>query len=55
MKGICLCCECAYYSMKQHKCNRGCKVEPELSKGEDVRFSMWRKNGRKLRFYYKVQ
>lgn len=38
MKGICQCCECAYYNMKQHKCNRGCKAEPELSKDEDVRF-----------------
>lgn len=38
MKGICQCCDCVYYNMKQHKCNRGCKAEPELSKDEDVRF-----------------
>lgn len=29
MKGITLCAECAYYSMKKHKCTRGAKDEGE--------------------------
>ena len=29
MKGITLCSECAYYSMKKHKCTRGAKDEGE--------------------------
>lgn len=38
MKAIECCAECAYYSMETHKCSRGAKVDPELSKGDDVRF-----------------
>ncbi len=38
MKGIELCADCAYYSMKTHKCGLGCTIEPDLEKGEDVRF-----------------
>lgn len=38
MKGIELCAECAYYNMKSHKCTRGCKIDPDSKKGEDVRF-----------------
>jgi len=38
MKGIELCAECAYYNMKSHKCARGCKIDPDSKKGEDVRF-----------------
>lgn len=38
MKGIELCAECAYYNMKSHKCTRGCKIDPDRNKGEDVRF-----------------
>lgn len=38
MKGIENCAECAYYSMKTHKCSRGAKIDPELSKGDDVRY-----------------
>lgn len=29
MKGITLCAECAYYSMKKHKCTRGATDEGE--------------------------
>ncbi len=29
MKGIANCEECAYYSMKKHKCTRGCKDETD--------------------------
>lgn len=38
MKGIELCAECAYYNMKSHKCTRGCNIDPDSEKGEDVRF-----------------
>lgn len=38
MKGIELCAECAYYNMKSHKCTRGCKIDPDSKKGEDIRF-----------------
>lgn len=38
MKGIELCAECAYYNMKSHKCTRGCKIDPDSKKCEDVRF-----------------
>lgn len=38
MKGITCCAECAYYSMKTHKCSIGAKKEPGLRSGEDVRF-----------------
>ena len=38
MKGIELCAECAYYNMKSHKCTRGCEIEPDSNKSEDVRF-----------------
>lgn len=38
MKGISLCADCAYYDLKKHKCKRGCTVDPDISKGEDVRF-----------------
>ena len=29
MKGITLCAECAYYSMKKHKCTRGATDESD--------------------------
>ena len=38
MKGITLCADCAYYDLKKHKCNRGATVDPDISKGHDVRF-----------------
>lgn len=38
MKGITLCADCAYYDLKKHKCNRGATVDPDMSKGQDVRF-----------------
>lgn len=38
MKGISLCADCAYYNMRTHKCKRGATGEPDLSKGDDVRF-----------------
>lgn len=38
MKGITLCADCAYYDLKKHKCNRGATVDPDISKGQDVRF-----------------
>ena len=38
MKGITLCADCAYYNMRTHKCKRGATGEPDLSKGDDVRF-----------------
>lgn len=38
MKGITACAECAYYDMKNHKCTRGCTKDPDISKGDDVRF-----------------
>ena len=38
MKGISLCADCAYYDLKKHKCNRGATVDPDISKGQDVRF-----------------
>ena len=38
MKGISLCAECAYYSMKKHKCTRGCTVDPDVSKGDNPSF-----------------
>lgn len=38
MKGITLCADCAYYSMKTHKCRRGAVGEPNLKNGDDVRF-----------------
>ena len=38
MKGIELCAECAYYNMKSHKCTRGCKIDPDSKKGEDIHF-----------------
>ena len=38
MKGIELCAECTYYNMKTHKCTRGCKIDPDSEKGEDIRF-----------------
>ena len=38
MKGIKLCADCAFYSMKTHECGRGAKIEPNISKGEDVGF-----------------
>ena len=38
MKGIALCADCAYYDLKKHKCNRGATVDPDISKGHDVRF-----------------
>lgn len=38
MKGITLCSDCAYYDLKKHKCNRGATVDPDISKGHDVRF-----------------
>ncbi len=38
MKGITLCADCAYYNMKKHKCTRGCKIDPDVSKGENPSF-----------------
>ena len=38
MKGITLCADCAYYDLKKHKCNNGATVDPDISKGQDVRF-----------------
>lgn len=38
MKGIELCADCGYYDMKHHSCKRGCTVDPDINKGEDVRF-----------------
>ena len=38
MKGISLCADCASYDLKKHKCNRGATVDPDISKGQDVRF-----------------
>lgn len=38
MKGITLCADCAYYNMKKHKCTRGCKIDPDISKGENPSF-----------------
>ena len=38
MKGITACAECAYYDMKSHKCTRGCTIDPDKAKGDDVRF-----------------
>ena len=38
MKGIELCADCAYYNMKSHKCTRGCKIDPDTKKGEDIHF-----------------
>lgn len=38
MKGIELCADCGYYDMKHHSCKRGCTVDPDIKKGEDVRF-----------------
>lgn len=38
MKGITLCADCAYYNMKKHKCARGCKIDPDVSKGENPSF-----------------
>lgn len=29
MKGITLCGQCAYYSMKQHRCTRGAHIEKD--------------------------
>jgi len=33
-----MCAECAYYSMKTHKCGQGCIAEPNRENGDDVRF-----------------
>lgn len=38
MKGIELCAGCAFYNLKSHKCTRGCKIEPDSKKGEDIHF-----------------
>lgn len=38
MKGIELCADCAYYNMKSHKCTRGCKIDPDTKKGDDIHF-----------------
>jgi hypothetical protein len=38
VKGITLCADCAYYDMKKHKCCQGAVGEPNLEKGDDVRF-----------------
>lgn len=38
MKGIECCAECADYYREKHMCLRGCTVDPDLSKGHDVRF-----------------
>lgn len=38
MKGITACVECANYDMKSHKCTRGCTIDPDKAKGDDVRF-----------------
>ena len=38
MKGITLCADCAYYNMKKHKCTRGFKIDPDVSKGENPSF-----------------
>lgn len=38
MKGIELCADCAYYNMKKHKCTRGCKINPDTKKGDDIHF-----------------
>lgn len=38
MKGITAFAECAYYDMKSHKCTRGCTIDPDKTKCEDVRF-----------------
>ena len=38
MKGISLCADCAYYSLKKHKCTRGCNVDPNPSKGDNPSF-----------------
>ena len=38
MKGITLCADCAYYNMMKHKCTRGCKIDPDVSKGENPGF-----------------
>ena len=29
MKGITLCAECVYYSMKKHRCTRGAHIETD--------------------------
>lgn len=29
MKGISICADCAYYSLRKHRCTRGCKDEGE--------------------------
>lgn len=29
MKGITVCADCAYYSLRKHRCTRGCKDEGE--------------------------
>lgn len=53
MKGITVCADCVYYSLKRHKCNRGCTDEGKptdhfyadcpLPDVEPVRHAHWKK------------
>ena len=54
MKGITLCADCAYYSMKKHRCTRGATKDPDpsasfyadcpLDEVEPVRTGRWEAN-----------